>query len=44
MIQLPGENKKEIFYFFELLPFENSDIERLICQKLLQLGALNLHS
>ena len=30
--------------FFELLPFANLDIENLISQKLLQLGASNLDS
>ena len=34
--------KKKIILFFELLPFANLDIENLISQKLLQLGASNL--
>ena len=33
---------KKLFYFFELLPFSNLDIENLISQKLLQLGASNI--
>ena len=36
--------KKVFFYFFELLSFENLDIESLVSQKLLQLGASNLDS
>ena len=35
---------KKLFYFFELLPFENLDIESLVSQKLLQLEASNLGS
>ena len=42
MSRLLGENLK--LFFFELLPFENMDIESLISQKLLQLGASNLDS
>ena len=42
MSRLPGENKN--IFFFELLPFANFEIENLMCQKLLQLGASNLVS
>ena len=41
MSRLPGENLKKS-YFFKLLPFEYLDIESLVSQKLLQLGASNL--
>ena len=34
--------KKKIILFFELLPFANFDIEKLISQKPLQLGASDL--
>ena len=45
MSRLPGENlKKKLLYFLKLLPFENFDIESLVSQKVLQLGASNLHS
>ena len=45
MSRIPGENFKiNYFIFFELLPFANLDIENLISQKLLQLGASNLNS
>ena len=44
MSRLPGENKIKTFYFFELLPIANLDIENLISQKPLQLGASNLLS
>ena len=45
MSKLPVENlKKNFFYFFELLPFANLDIENLISQKSLQLGASNMVS
>ena len=33
MSKLPGENLKKSFYFIELMPFENLDIENLISQK-----------
>ena len=34
MSRLLGENlKKKLFYFFELLPFANFDMENLISQK-----------
>ena len=36
--------KKTSYIFFQLLPFANLDIENLISQKLLQLGASNLDS
>ena len=42
MSRLPGE--KFTIFFFELLPFENLDIESLISQTLVQLGASNLNS
>ena len=35
---------KKSYFFVELLPFENLDIESLISQKVLQLGASNLDS
>ena len=46
MSRLPGENLKKKSYsiFIELLPFENLDIESLISQKVLQIGASNLDS
>ena len=44
MSKLPGENLKKSFDFFELLPFANLEIENLISQKPLQLGASNLVS
>ena len=45
MSRIPGENeKKKQQHFFELLPFVNLDIENLISQKALQLGASNLVS
>ena len=34
--------KNKFILFFELLPFANLDIENLISQKALQLGASNL--
>ena len=41
MSELPGENlRKSLYVSFELLPFANLDIENLISQKSLQLGAL----
>ena len=40
MSRLPGENKKKTT-FFQLLPFAKLNIENLISQILLQLGALN---
>ena len=36
--------EKKSFYFFELLPIANFDIENLIFQKPLQLGAPKLDS
>ena len=36
--------KNKIITFFELLPFANFDMENLIAQKPLQLGASNLVS
>ena len=42
MSRFPGENLKKSF--FELLPFANLDIENMISQKSLQLGASNLVS
>ena len=42
MSRLPDEIKK--INIFELLPFANLDIEDLISQKSLQLGASNLDS
>ena len=45
MSKLPGEIfLKNHFIVFELLPFGNLDIENLISQKPLQLGASNLLS
>ena len=35
--------KRKVIIFYELLPFENLDIESLVSQKLLQLGDLNLN-
>ena len=36
--------KKSYFILFELLPFENLDIEGLVSQQLLHIGASNLDS
>ena len=45
MSRIPGENEKKTNkHFFELLPFAKLDIENLISQKALQLGASNLIS
>ena len=36
--------RKSYFFFFELLPFANFDIENLISKEILQLEASNLDS
>ena len=44
MSKLPGDFFLLKMHFLELLPIPNLDIENLISQKLLQLGASNLDS